>query len=60
MAKRQPGAANKSHPITIAAKVKAAKAVELRMEGKTFPEIAKELGYNSRQAAHDEIGRAHV
>lgn len=58
MTKRQPGAANKSHPITIAAKVKAAKAVELRMEGKGFPEIAKELGYNSRQAAHDAVMRA--
>lgn len=58
MAQRQPGAANKSHPITIAAKMKAAKAVALRMEGRTFPDIAKELGYNSRQAAHDAVMRS--
>lgn len=43
---------------TAAAKIKAAKAVELRMEGKTFDEIAQEAGYNSRQAAHDAVKRA--
>lgn len=28
------------------------------MEGKSFPEIAKELNYNSRQAAFDAVSRA--
>lgn len=28
------------------------------MEGKSFPEIAKEVGYKSRQAAHDAVKRA--
>ena len=45
-------------PETAAAKQKAAKAVELRMEGKTFDEIAQEAGYKSRQAAHDAVKRA--
>ena len=48
----------KTKPETIEAKLKAAKAVELRMEGKTFDEIAEEAGYNSRQAAFDAVRRA--
>lgn len=49
---------SKSSPETISSRVKGAKAMELRMEGKSFPEIAKELGYNSRQAAFDAVSRA--
>lgn len=48
----------KTSPETIASRVRAAKALELRSEGMGFPEIAKELGYNSRQAAHDAVQRA--
>ena len=45
-------------PETAAAKVKAAKALELRMEGKTFEAIALEAGYNSKQAAYDAVKRS--
>ena len=45
-------------PETIEAKTKAAKALELRKDGKTFDEIAEAVGYNSRQAAHDAVKRA--
>lgn len=48
----------KTSPETSRAKVRAAKALELRMEGKTFTEIAKEVPYNSPQAAHDAVKRA--
>jgi AraC-like DNA-binding protein len=50
----------KTRPETIEAKLRAANAVKLRMEGRTFPEIAQELGYNSQQAAHDAVKRALV
>ena len=49
---------SKTSPETSRAKVRAAKALELRMEGKTFAEIAKEVPYNSPQAAHDAVKRA--
>jgi hypothetical protein len=45
-------------PETAAAKQKAAKAVELRMEGRTFDEIAKECGYRHRSSAFDAVKRA--
>lgn len=45
-------------PEVAAAKVKAAKALELRMEGKTFAAIAEEAGYNSPQAAYDAVKRS--
>lgn len=45
-------------PETTAARIRAAKALELRMEGIGFKEIAKEVGYNSPQAAHDAVKRA--
>ena len=48
---------NKTSPSTIDAKVRAAKALELRMEGMKFDDIANELGYNSRQAAFDAVSR---
>lgn len=48
----------KTSPESAAAKVRAAKAMVLRMEGISFPEIAKQVGYNSRQAAHDAVKRA--
>lgn len=48
----------KTRPETIEAKARAAKALELRMEGKTFDAIAEEAGYNSRQAAYDAVKRA--
>lgn len=55
-----PGVKNghKTSPETAEAKMRAAKALELRMEGKTFATIAKEAGYNSPQAAHDAVKRA--
>lgn len=56
--KRGSTTGQKTNAATIQSKVKAAKAVELRMEGRTFPYIAKELGYNSQQAAHDAVKRA--
>ncbi len=49
---------NKSSPETINSKERAAKALALRKEGKTFDAIAAELGYNSKQAAHDAVMRA--
>lgn len=45
-------------PETAAAKVKAARALKLRMEGQTFEAIAKEAGYNSKQAAYDAVKRS--
>ena len=48
----------KTSPETAEAKVRAAKALELRMEGKTFEAIAVEAGYNSKQAAYDAVKRA--
>lgn len=36
----------------------AAKALELRLEGKSFPDIATELGYSSRQTAHAAVTKA--
>jgi hypothetical protein len=45
-------------PEVAAAKAKAAKALELRMEGKSFDAIAQEAGYNSRQAAFDAVKRS--
>lgn len=56
--KRTKANGNKTNAATIQSRLKAAKAVELRMEGKTFSEIARELGYNSQQAAHDAVKRA--
>lgn len=47
----------KTNAATVKAKMMAAAAVECRMEGKTFAVIAKELGYNSVQAAHDAVKR---
>jgi len=49
---------SKTSAVTIQSRIKAAKAVNLRAEGLSFPEIAKELGYNSRQAAHDAVVRS--
>lgn len=48
----------KTSPETAAAKIKAAKALELRMKGKTFEAIALEAGYNSKQAAYDAVKRS--
>lgn len=49
---------NQTSPQTTAAKLKAAKALELRMEGKTFEVIAEELGYAGRQGAYDAVRRS--
>lgn len=48
----------KTSPETAAAKMKAAKALELRMEGKTFEAIAEELGYAGKQGAYDAVRRS--
>lgn len=53
--KKRMSNSSKSSPATIAAKIKAAKALELRKEGKTFDEIAQELGYRSKQTAHNAV-----
>jgi hypothetical protein len=55
---RNSSSGKKTSPETIAAKIKAAKALELRMAGKTYPAIAEEAGYNSPQAAHDAVKRS--
>lgn len=47
-----------SEPRVIEARQKAARALDLRKEGKTFEEIAAEVPYNSRQAACDAVKRA--
>jgi hypothetical protein len=49
---------NQTSPQTTAAKLKAAKALELRMEGKTFEAIAEELGYAGKQGAYDAVKRS--
>lgn len=56
--KRKPGNGTKTSPITAAARAKAAHAMKLRMEGKTFDAIAQEAGYNSKQAAYDAVKRS--
>lgn len=53
-----PSHEQKTTPQRIAAKVKAAKALELRKEGQTFQAIAETAGYNSPQAAHEAVKRA--
>jgi hypothetical protein len=45
----------KTSPETAAAKVRAAKAIEMRMEGKTFDEIARELKYAGKQGAYAAV-----
>ena len=48
---------NKTSPSTIDAKVRAARALELRMEGMKFDDIAAELGFSGRQGAYDAVSR---
>lgn len=48
----------KTNADSIASKEKMAAALTLRKEGKTFTEIAKELGYKSKQTAHEAVKRA--
>ena len=57
-ARRNSRNGSKTSKASIYSKIKAAKAVNLRAEGYSFPEIAKQLGYNSRQAAYDAVVRA--
>jgi hypothetical protein len=38
--------------------VRRARAVRLKLEGKTYQEIADEMGYPSRQTAHSDVKRA--
>jgi hypothetical protein len=56
--KKPPRGGKKTSPLTVAAKAKAAKALELRMEGKTFDAIAEELGYAGKQGAYDAVKRS--
>lgn len=49
------GKASKTHPSNAEAILRQHRALELRAEGKTFREIAAELGYNSIQAAHKAV-----
>ena len=48
---------NKTSPSTIDAKLRAAKALEMRMEGMKFDDIAAELGFSGRQGAYDAVSR---
>ena len=48
---------NQTSQSTINAKMRAAKALELRMEGMKFDDIAAELGYSGRQGAYDAVSR---
>ncbi len=56
--KRNNVSRTKTKPQTIKAKEKAALALNLRKEGKSFEVIAKEAKYNSKQAAYDAVKRA--
>lgn len=56
--KKNSRAGVKTSKSAIQAKIRAAKALELRAEGMTFDEIAKELGYSGRQGAHDAVIRS--
>lgn len=63
MAKRgaKPGRSRngaKTSPQTAAARAKAAKALELRMEGRTFEAIAEEVGYAGKQGAYEAVRRS--
>ena len=58
--KRKKATGKATNAVTIAARVRAAKAVELRTQGKTFLEIARALNYNSQQAAHDAVKRSLI
>ena len=49
---------SKTSPRRIAAKERQRQALELRKAGVTLDEIAKAVGFKSRQAAHDSIQRA--
>lgn len=48
----------KTSPETAAARVKGARALELRMQGKTFEAIARELGYAGKQGAYESVKRS--
>ena len=52
------GTNTKTAPATISAKERAAEALRLRKSGCGFSEIARLVGYHSRQAAHDAVRRA--
>jgi hypothetical protein len=59
MAKAKKGKrTGKSSARTIAMSARVTRAIEMRLEGKTMAEIAKELGWNSRHAAYMAITRA--
>lgn len=49
------GAASPTHPIRLTARERGARAVELRRDGWTLDEIAKELGFTHRAAAGKAI-----
>jgi hypothetical protein len=53
-----PNNGRKTSPLVIASKERAAKALRLRKEGKTFPVIAKLCGYNHVSSAYDAVRRA--
>jgi len=56
--KTPPRNGKKTSPEVAAAQIRAAKALELRMEGKTFEAIAEELGYAGKQGAYDAVRRS--
>lgn len=56
--KKPPRNGMKTNKATLGARVKAAQAMTLRMEGRTFDAIAKELGYAGKQGAYDAVRRS--
>ena len=58
--KKKPAPRNgkKTSPEVAAAQVRAAKALEMRMEGLTFEAIAEALGYAGKQGAYDAVRRS--
>lgn len=49
---------NNTRPENIESRERAARAIELRKEGKTYDEIAAEVGYKSKQSAYDAVKRS--
>lgn len=56
--KKAVSTSKKTSPQAAEAKLRASKALELRMEGKTFEVIAEELGYAGKQGAYEAVRRS--
>ena len=58
MKKPPPRNGGKTNKATLEARVRAAQALTLRMEGQTFEAIANQLGYAGKQGAYDAVRRS--